>query len=138
MRSLVAVTGVRRSPPSAQCSAPSQVRTLLHTRVLPGEHLESVLGATPHEFESRILAIALTGQYVEGRRCHSRGMVRCGGRVSAACPRVVPSWVRVSRDTNRNGQVSMGETVEQVRALAGWVGTGRKLTQTGRVTLADA
>ncbi|MER5683428.1 plasmid pRiA4b ORF-3 family protein [Streptomyces sp. NPDC002205] len=48
----------------------------------------------------------------------------------------------MSLDTNRNGQVSMGETVGgtvgQVRALVGWVGTGRKLTQTGRVTLADA
>lgn len=36
----------------------------------------------------------------------------------------------------------MGETAgratEQVRALVGWVGAGRKLTQTGRVTLADA
>jgi hypothetical protein len=31
-----------------------------------------------------------------------------------------------------------GRTVEQVRALVGWVGAGRKLTQTGRVTLADA
>ncbi|GFH38818.1 plasmid pRiA4b ORF-3 family protein [Streptomyces pacificus] len=31
-----------------------------------------------------------------------------------------------------------GRTLEQVRALVGWVGTGRKLTQTGRVTLADA
>jgi hypothetical protein len=31
-----------------------------------------------------------------------------------------------------------GGTIEQVRALVGWVGTGRKLTQTGRVTLADA
>ncbi|MER6530783.1 hypothetical protein [Streptomyces sp. NPDC001508] len=33
---------------------------------------------------------------------------------------------------------AVGGTVEQVRALVGWVGTGRKLTQTGRVTLADA
>jgi hypothetical protein len=32
----------------------------------------------------------------------------------------------------------VGRTVGQVRALVGWVGTGRKLTQTGRVTLADA
>src|SRR6185312_14895604 len=57
-------------------------------------------------------------------------------------PAALPSWVRVIRNTNRNGQVGMGETVggtvEQVRALVGWVGVGRKLTQTGRVTLADA
>ncbi|MCX4771089.1 MULTISPECIES: hypothetical protein [unclassified Streptomyces] len=33
---------------------------------------------------------------------------------------------------------TVGGTVEQVRALVGWVGAGRKLTQTGRVTLADA
>ena len=33
---------------------------------------------------------------------------------------------------------AVGGTVEQVRALVGWVGAGRKLTQTGRVTLADA
>ncbi|PZH16460.1 plasmid pRiA4b ORF-3 family protein [Streptomyces sp. NTH33] len=33
---------------------------------------------------------------------------------------------------------TVGRTVEQVRALVGWVGTGRRLTQTGRVTLADA
>ena len=31
-----------------------------------------------------------------------------------------------------------GRTVEQVRALVGWLGAGRRLTQTGRVTLADA
>lgn len=30
------------------------------------------------------------------------------------------------------------ELVEQVRAFVGWVGTGRKLTQTGRVTMTDA
>src|SRR2546423_1496203 len=28
--------------------------------------------------------------------------------------------------------------VRQVRELVGWIGSGRKLTQTGRVTLADA
>ncbi|MGW5274378.1 plasmid pRiA4b ORF-3 family protein [Streptomyces sp. NPDC004044] len=33
---------------------------------------------------------------------------------------------------------TVGRTVEQVRGLVGWVGTGRKLTLTGRVTLADA
>ncbi|MDX3097573.1 plasmid pRiA4b ORF-3 family protein [Streptomyces sp. ME19-03-3] len=33
---------------------------------------------------------------------------------------------------------TVGRTVEQVRVLVAWVGTGRKLTQTGRVTLADA
>lgn len=31
-----------------------------------------------------------------------------------------------------------GGTVDQVRALVGWAGAGRKLTRTGRVTLADA
>ncbi|MGR8009724.1 plasmid pRiA4b ORF-3 family protein [Streptomyces hypolithicus] len=31
-----------------------------------------------------------------------------------------------------------GRTVEQVQALVRWVGAGRRLTQTGRVTLADA
>ncbi|MEV6908631.1 plasmid pRiA4b ORF-3 family protein [Amycolatopsis sp. NPDC051071] len=30
------------------------------------------------------------------------------------------------------------ELVEQVRAFTGWVGAGRKLTQTGRITLTDA
>ncbi|WP_294001591.1 hypothetical protein [Streptomyces sp.] len=33
---------------------------------------------------------------------------------------------------------SVSRTVEQVRGLVGWVGAGRRLTQTGRVTLADA
>lgn len=33
---------------------------------------------------------------------------------------------------------TVGRTVEQMRALVEWAGTGRKLTQTGRVTLADA
>lgn len=33
---------------------------------------------------------------------------------------------------------SHGKTVGQVRELAGWIGAGRKLTQTGRITLADA
>lgn len=44
--------------------------------------------------------------------------------------------------TNRSGWIGMteaaGRTVEQVRALVAWVGAGRRLTQTGRVTLADA
>jgi hypothetical protein len=34
--------------------------------------------------------------------------------------------------------VAKSELVEQVRAFVDWVGTGRKLTQTGRITLADA
>ncbi|MFH9354409.1 hypothetical protein [Kitasatospora sp. NPDC017646] len=29
-------------------------------------------------------------------------------------------------------------TVEQVRGLVSWIGAGRKLTQTGKITLADA
>ncbi|MFJ9776955.1 hypothetical protein ACIRVF_37935 [Kitasatospora sp. NPDC101157] len=29
-------------------------------------------------------------------------------------------------------------TVEQIRGLVSWIGAGRKLTQTGKVTLADA
>ncbi|MEC4014916.1 plasmid pRiA4b ORF-3 family protein [Streptomyces sp. H27-D2] len=33
---------------------------------------------------------------------------------------------------------TMGRTVGQVRELVGWVGAGRRLTQTGRVMLADA
>jgi hypothetical protein len=33
---------------------------------------------------------------------------------------------------------AVGRTAQQMRALVGWVGAGRKLTQTGRVTLADA
>ena len=36
---------------------------LPHIPVPPDEHLESVLGATPHEFESRILRQCLTGHY---------------------------------------------------------------------------
>ncbi|MFE7276100.1 hypothetical protein [Streptomyces sp. NPDC057623] len=43
------------TPYSDLSSTPPQVRTLLITPEPPGEHLESVLGATPHEFESRIL-----------------------------------------------------------------------------------
>src|SRR6266496_3149072 len=34
--------------------------------------------------------------------------------------------------------VVKSELVEQVRAFVDWVGTGRKLTQTGRITLTDA
>src|SRR4051812_39105721 len=37
-----------------------------HTPEPPDEDLESVLGATPHEFESRILRQCLTGHDVEG------------------------------------------------------------------------
>lgn len=35
-------------------------------------------------------------------------------------------------------EVAKPEVIEQVRSFVSWVGTGRKLTQTGRITLADA
>jgi hypothetical protein len=52
---LVAFTPVQRHSPPTLSPAPPQVRTFLTTPEPPDEHLESVLGATPHEFESRIL-----------------------------------------------------------------------------------
>src|SRR5690606_13417821 len=63
---LVAFTPVRRCPPPVQRAAPPQVRTPPSVPEPPDEHLESVLGATPHEFESRILRQCLTGHDVEG------------------------------------------------------------------------
>jgi hypothetical protein len=33
---------------------------------------------------------------------------------------------------------AVAKPLRQVRAFAGWVGAGRKLTQTGRITLGDA
>ncbi|TWG04522.1 hypothetical protein FHX80_112975 [Streptomyces brevispora] len=52
---VVSFTFVRDCPEgAASCTAP-QVRTGAARTGQPDEHLESVLGATPHEFESRIL-----------------------------------------------------------------------------------
>src|SRR5690606_12681571 len=56
----------RSCPPPVQRAAPPQVRTPPSVPEPPDEHLESVLGATPHEFESRILRQCLTGHDVEG------------------------------------------------------------------------
>jgi hypothetical protein len=52
---LVAFTAVRWRSKIVGSAAAPQVRTLLALCEHPGEQLESVLGATPHEFESRIL-----------------------------------------------------------------------------------
>jgi hypothetical protein len=49
-----------------------QVRTLLNPAGPHRDPLESVLGATPHEFESRILRQCLTGHDIEGPH-RSRG-----------------------------------------------------------------
>ncbi|GAA2838765.1 hypothetical protein GCM10010505_72330 [Kitasatospora aburaviensis] len=59
---LVAFTPVRgRSAPDRRV-IPPQVRTPTTVPGQPDEHLESVLGATPHEFESRILRLCPTRQ----------------------------------------------------------------------------
>ena len=52
---LVSFTPVRPGPAAAQQFAPSQVRTGANPSGQGSGELESVLGATPHEFESRIL-----------------------------------------------------------------------------------
>ncbi len=52
---VVAFARVRRGPRARQRTSSAQVRTLTDPAGQPHEQLESVLGATPHEFESRIL-----------------------------------------------------------------------------------
>ena|SRR5919197_5947256 len=41
-------------------------------------------------------------------------------------------------DERLTAAAAEAEPVRQLRAFTGWVGSGRTLTQTGRVTLADA
>jgi hypothetical protein len=62
----VAFTRVQHRSEAPTNPAPPQVRTFPNVPEPPDEHLESVLGATPHEFESRILRQCLTGHDVEG------------------------------------------------------------------------
>ena len=45
--------------------------------------------------------------------------------------------MRMRPDERLTAAAAEAEPVRQLRALTGWVGSGRKLTQTGRVTLAD-
>ncbi|WP_256215874.1 MFS transporter [Streptomyces sp. Ag109_O5-10] len=54
----VAFSPVHRRPSASVAAPASQVRTVTNPPGPPDEHLESVLGATSHEFESRILAAA--------------------------------------------------------------------------------
>jgi hypothetical protein len=57
----VSFTPVRPRPRAVTPEAPPQLRTPPTPAGPPYEHLESVLGATPHEFESRILRPASPG-----------------------------------------------------------------------------
>ncbi len=63
---LVSFAPVQRRSPPTLLPGPPQARTPLSPTEPADEDLESVLGATPHEFESRILRQCLTGHYVEG------------------------------------------------------------------------
>ncbi|GHB24530.1 recombination directionality factor [Streptomyces chryseus] len=57
---LVSFTSVRECSDGSGPNGPTQARTDTAPSGRPYEHLESVLGATPHEFESRILRSRLT------------------------------------------------------------------------------
>ena len=70
---LVSFVGVRQRPTIRLPIVAAQVRTPLLAHEPRREQLESVLGATPHEFESRILRQCLTGHDVDGPRSLLRG-----------------------------------------------------------------
>ena len=55
---------------------PRLVRTPTTTAEPPDEHLESVLGATPHEFESRILRSRLNRRNEDPGPLSGRGLRR--------------------------------------------------------------
>src|SRR4051794_13737862 len=68
------VAGLIQLRPGPSTATRIAVPSLVSSHPLPGvqprDPLESVLGATPHEFESRILRQCLTGHDVEGpHRC---------------------------------------------------------------------
>lgn len=82
---LVSFAPVRPRPGGANLSTQTQVRTHLIVAVRPGEHLESVLGAPPHEFESRIFRTRPRGQTKDPTASQSspssfrgRSCLRCG------------------------------------------------------------
>jgi hypothetical protein len=58
---LVAFIGVQGGSGALRLITKPQVRTVWDAAGPPGAELESVLGATPHEFESRILRPASPG-----------------------------------------------------------------------------
>jgi hypothetical protein len=85
-------------------------------------------GALPRSLISRTRTSSCSSRVVTVAVCHFR-VAPCEAQ---GAPAVLPFGVRALPDTKRYGQVSMGGavggTVEQVRPLVGWAGTGRKLT----------
>jgi len=80
---LVAFTSVQDRSTEPPGDVPQQVRTCPDTSEPQDEHLESVLGATPHEFESRILRPASPGCHEGPDRETGRGLRRS---LSPRCP----------------------------------------------------
>ena len=76
---LVSFAPVRPRPDGTTLSTPPQVRTPTTPAGPLYGHVESVWGATPHEFASRILRQCLTGHDVEGPRCSRWGPSTCPG-----------------------------------------------------------
>jgi hypothetical protein len=146
-----------RSEPSdhRQSKRSAQVRTLTGDPELSGEQLESVLGATPHDFESRIL-----------RHCSHRAALRRFAAlvVLSLCPQGVPrgvprpperigelrgdilerglQYMAVPRSNTRAGQQHSSERILADRGRAeGWSGDSRpdhfpRFDQRGRHTRA--
>jgi hypothetical protein len=93
----VAFSLVRGRPRGACRSTQQQVGTLTAAAEPPDEHLESVLGATPHEFESRILRSRLNRRNEEpGRNCGPA--LRCA---SVAVLVALQATFRTPRQTGR-------------------------------------
>jgi hypothetical protein len=110
---LVSFAPVQAPSDGATPDTPPQFRTPTPPSCPPYEHLESVLGATPHEFESRILrqrpAGRTKGPTVRGgalrrmRQLRSRTLMLRMPRPWVAAYRVVPSGPSFSWSTATAG-----------------------------------
>ena len=94
---VVSFAEIRERPLSPVAYGHPRSRTAAAGRERHGAHLESALGATPREFESRILRYAHLGQYEAAPEAASLGVLTpVSILVSFGCPRSAVSTTGVS------------------------------------------
>ena len=108
----VAFSPVQGSPSTPASAAAHQVGMVTNLRGHPDEQLESVLGATPHEFESRILRRS------EGPHCSPVRALCISGLSSGLSCDVEPELGRAAGETRRDSGQRLVQPPQQARRSA--------------------
>jgi hypothetical protein len=109
----VASISVQERPAVLPGAAAPQVRTPTNPAGQPHEHLESVLGATPHEFESRILRSRLNRRDEEPSRC-------CGSALRRGPVAFLVAPTVDMQDISRNSKAHASASNNRGPIPAGW------------------